>query len=156
MRTNKISGVLTDAVKAQVTTKVNEILILLPMLINLTVEERKNLKGIGNKNLAYVKKCLEGALAFPNELKVNFDVAEYQKDVNLFESLLGIHIVVQALLEKIDDSIKASGIDSMKSSSEVYDSLKSSAKNNANVKSIVDEIAVRFKGQGKAKTPPAS
>lgn len=147
-RSNKISAVFTDAEKNDVLTKINEAKALMPFLVSLTVDERKRLKGIGNKNLAYVQKCLEGALAFPDELKKNFDVAEFQKDVTLFNNLLGTQIVCQALLELVDDSMKAAGIDSMGSASEVYDSLKSSAKSNANVKAIVAEIGERFKGQG--------
>ena len=62
-RTNKITGTFTDATKAAVITKLDEAKALMPFLITLTVEERKRLKGIGNKNLAYVQKCVEGAIA---------------------------------------------------------------------------------------------
>jgi len=148
-RTSKITGTFTDATKTAVITKLNEIKALMPFLISLTVEERKKLKGIGNKNLAYVQKCLEAAIAFPDELKKNFNTPEFQKDVDMFTSLIGAHIACAAVLELIDDSMKAAGIDSMGSSSEVYASLKTSAKSNANVKAIVAEIGERFKGQGK-------
>jgi hypothetical protein len=148
-RKTKISAVLTEAEKNDVITKINEAKESMPFLISLTTEERRTLKGIGNKNLAYVQKCLEGALAFPNELKKNFDVPEFQKDVTLFNNLLGIQLACLALFESVDDTMKAAGIDAMGSASEVYDSLKSSAKSNANVKSIVAEIGERFKGQGK-------
>lgn len=151
-RSNKISAAFSDAEKNEVVTKINEAKALMPFLISLTVDERKRLKGIGNKNLAYVQKCLEGAIAFPDELKKNFDVREFQKDVTLFNNLLGAQIVCQALAEMIDDSMKAAGIDAMGSASEVYDSLKSSAKSNANVKMIVAEIGERFAAQKKPRT----
>ena len=153
-RSNKISAVFSDADKNDVVSKINAAKALMPFLISLTVDERKRLKGIGNKNLAYVQKCLEGAIAFPDELKKNFDVREFQKDVTLFNNLLGAQIVCQALAEMIDDSMKAAGIDAMGSASEVYDSLKSSAKSNANVKMIVAEIGERFKAQGRRKVVP--
>lgn len=148
-RTNKITGTFTDATKTAVITKITETKALMPFLITLTVEERKTLKGIGNKNLAYVQKCLEGAIAFPDELKRNFNTPEFKKDVEMFNSLIGAQIACAALLELIDDSMKAAGIDAMGASSEVYASLKTSAKSNANVKAIVAEIGERFKGQGK-------
>ena len=151
-RTNKITGTFTDATKTAVITKLTETKALMPFLITLTVEERKKLKGIGNKNLAYVQKCLEGAIAFPDELKRNFDTSEFQKDVEMFNSLIGAHIVCAALLEMIDDSMKAAGIDAMGAASEVYASLKTSAKSNANVKAIVAEIGVRFAAQQKSRT----
>ncbi|MBC7439389.1 MAG: hypothetical protein H7250_05330, partial [Flavobacterium sp.] len=139
--------------KTAIIAKINEAMALMPFLINLTVEERKRQKGIGNKNLSYVQKCLEGAIAFPSEMKVSFSTPEFQKDVNLFNALLGIQVACQALFEKVDDTMKAAGIDSMGSSSEVYSTLKTSAKSNANVKSIVDEIGERFAAQRKPKTP---
>jgi hypothetical protein len=154
-RTNKISAVFAEADKNEVLTKIEELKTSMPFLISLTTDERKKLKGIGNKNLAYVQKCLEAALSFPDELKKNFDVDEFQKDVNLFNNLVRVHMICQSLTELVDDSMKAAGIDAMGSASEVYDALKSSAKSNANVKTVVNEIAERFKGQkGKSKNEP--
>ena len=152
-RSNKISTTFSESDKATVLTKIQEVKDAMPFLINLTVEEKKRLKGIGNKNVSYVQKCLEGALAFPNELKANFNIAEFQKDVHLFNNLLGVQLACLSLFELIDDTMKASGIDAMGSSSEVYESLKSSAKSNASVKAIVNEIGERFKGQGKKIVP---
>lgn len=150
-KTNKISAEITPEGKALILANIEEVKTMMPYLINLTTEERTKLKGIGNKNLAYVQKCLEGALAFPTEMKVNFDIAEFQRDVNLFNSLLGIQIACEALLEKVDDSMKAAGIDAMGAASEVYATLKIAAKNNANVKAIVDEIGARFVAQKKPR-----
>lgn len=148
-RSNKISAEFTDGAKAEALAKMQEVKNTMPFLLNLTVEEKKRLKGIGNKNLSYVQKCLEGELAFPNELKANFHVSEFQKDVNLFNNLLGFQLACLSLFKMVDDTMKASGIDAMRSASEVYASLKSSAKNNASVKAIVNEIGERFKGQGR-------
>lgn len=152
-RTNKISAEFNLDNKDAVLQKIKEVKTSMPFLVNLSVEDRKKLKGIGNKNLDYVQKCLEGALAFPDEMKKSFDIPEFQKDVLLFNNLLGVQIACLSLMELVDDSMKAAGIDSMQSASEVYASLKSSAKNNANVKSILAEIAIRFKGQGIKKDP---
>ena len=146
-RTNKISTPFSEADKTGVLAKIKDAKNAMPFLISLTIEEKKKLKGIGNKNLSYVQKCLEGALAFPNELKVNFDTAEFQKDVNLFNNMLAIQLACLSLFESVDDTMKAAGIDCMGSSSEVYESLKSSAKSNASVKAIVKEIGERFAAQ---------
>jgi hypothetical protein len=138
-----------DADKTTALTKLNEVKTLMPFLLSLTVEERKKLRKMGPKSVAYVQQCLAGAIAFPNELKRNFDTPEFQKDVNLIANLLGVQVICQALLELIEDTMMAAGVDAMNASDEVYESLKSSAKSNANVKSMVDTIALRFKEQGK-------
>jgi hypothetical protein len=150
-RTNKISAVFAEADKNEVQAILSSARIKMPFLVALSIDDRKRLKGIGNKNLAYVQKCLEAAQAYPDELKKNFDVAEFQKDVDLFNNLLGIQLACLALFESVDDTMKAAGIDAMGSASEVYDSLKSSAKSNANVKSIVAEIGERFSAQKKPR-----
>jgi len=155
-RTNKISADFTAANKDAVLLKIKELKETMPFLVNLSVEDRKRLKGIGTKNLDYVQKCLEGALAFPDEMKKSFDINEFKRDVTLFNNLLGVQIACLSLLELVDDSMKAAGIDAMTSSSEVYGALKASAKSNANVKAIVAEIAIRFKGQGTKKVLPAN
>ena len=89
-------------------------------------------------------------------MKKSFDINEFKRDVTLFNNLLGVQIACLSLLELVDDSMKAAGIDAMTSSSEVYGALKASAKSNANVKAIVAEIAIRFKGQGTKKVLPAN
>jgi len=150
-RMNKISADFNDDDKNKAIAKINDLKASLPFLVNLSVDDRKRLKGIGTKNLDYVQKCLEGAIAFPDEMKKSFDISEFKRDVVLFNNLLGVQIACLSLLELIDDSMKAAGIDSMTSAKEVYDSLKSSAKSNANVKAIVAEIAVRFAAQKKPR-----
>ena len=148
-KSNKISAVFTVGEKATVLAKIADVKVQLPFLITLTVEERKKLRKMGPKSVAYVQQCVAGAKAFPDELKKNFNTPEMEKDFNLISNLLDVQVECQALLELINDTMMAGGIDAMQASDEVYDSLKSSAKTNANVKEMVKLISERFKGQGK-------
>ena len=150
-RTNKISTDFKTGDKDVVITKLNEVIALMPFLISLSLEERKKNGNMGPKSVAYVQQCLEAAIAFPAELKANFKVAEFQNDVTLINNLMGVRVLLGSLYESVNDTIAAAGIDSMGSSSEVYDSLKSSAKSNANVKTMVELISARFKAQGRKK-----
>jgi hypothetical protein len=152
-RTNKISADFTAAAKTAALTKINEAKTQMPFLISLPEEERKSYGNMGPKSVAYANQCLEGAIAFPNELKVNFNLVEYQKDVNLVNNLLGVRVAVASLLELVDDTMSAAGIDIMGASSEVYNSLKSSSKNNANVKAMVALISERFAAQKRPRAP---
>ena len=152
-RSNKISAAFTDAQKTAVITKIADVKTLLPFLVSLTNEERKALRKMGPKSVDYVRQSLEGAKAFPDELKKSFNTLEMDKDYILINNLLGVQVACQALLELINDTLMAGGIDAMEAADEVYASLKLSAKGNANVKTMVDKIAERFKGQGKASAP---
>lgn len=152
-RSNKISAVFTAAQKEAVLAKISEIKIQMPFLVTLTKKERETLRKMGPKSVAYVQQCVSGAKAFPDELKKNFDTLEFEKDYTLIFNLLDIQVACQGLLELVNDTMMAGGIDAMESSDEVYDSLKRSAKSNANVKEMVKLIGERFKGQGKRIVP---
>lgn len=69
-RSNKISAEFTDGAKAEALARMQRVKNTMLFLINLTVEEKKQLRDIGNKNLIYIQKCIEGVLAFPKKLKV--------------------------------------------------------------------------------------
>lgn len=148
-KTNKVSAVFTDAEKEAVIAKITQAKAALPFLISLTIDERRTLRKMGSKSVDYVRQCLEGAKAFPNELKKSFDVAEMEKDYNLINNLLGLQIACQELSDLINDTLMAGGIEAMAAADDVYATLKISAKRDGSVKSIVDKIAERFKGQGK-------
>jgi hypothetical protein len=151
-KSNKISASFSEAEKKAVMLKIEAIRADMSFLTNLTAVERKKLRKMGPKSVAYVQQCLAGAKAFPNELKKSFDTPELEKDYNLIFNLLDVQVACQSLLELIDDTMMAGGIDAMEASDEVYASLKSSAKGNASVKAMVEKISERFKGQGKKKT----
>ena len=150
-RTNKISVDFATTDKDNVLHKIKDVSTSMPFLIGLSEDERKRYGNMGPKSVEYVKQCLEGALNFPEELKSNFSVEEFQKDVKLVDNLFGIKIALTGLLESVNDTLNAAGIDAMGASSEVYDSLKSSAKSNANVKSMVALIGERFAAQKKPR-----
>jgi hypothetical protein len=152
-KTNKVSVVFTDVQKEIALEKIAEAKAAMPFLISLTTEERKRSQIMGPKSLDYVRQCLEGAKAFPDELKKSFDTAEMEKDYEILSHLLGVQIACQEVMELINDTLTASGIEALEAANEVYASLKLSAKGNASVKGMVDKISERFKGQGKSKKP---
>lgn len=156
MSTKRISTQFGAESKDQVIQAISHMRELMPFLKGLTLAERKRLKGIGNKNLGYVQKCLEGAAAFPNAMKVNFDLAEYKHDVQLFQDLLSVRIQMQALVELVDDSVKQAGADAVETSGMVYRALKDEARYNASAKTIVAEIAHSFrKTRANSNSPTA-
>jgi hypothetical protein len=152
-KSNKISAVFTVDEKKALLSKINDVKAQMPFLISLKMEERKKLRKMGPKSVAYVQQCVAGCKAFPDEMKKNFDGAELEKDFDLISNLLDIQVACQALLELLNDTMMAGGIDAMEASDEVYDSLKSSGKKDANVKEMVKLIGERFKGQGKKIVP---
>jgi hypothetical protein len=147
-KNNLISAVLSDAdrdaAKAAIATAKGK----MPFLITLNETEKKGKRKMGQKSVEYVRLNLRGAKNFPQYLLASFDSPEFEKDITLISQLWEVRIVLASLLESIDDTMSAAAMDSMKSSDEVYDYLKKAAKKDAAVKTLVEEIAKRFEGQG--------
>lgn len=146
---NKVSGILKDADQQKIIKNIDDIALMLPFLINLTIEKRKKMRKMGAKSMDYVNLNLQGVQNFPKALKSGIDFTKFKNDLNLYNSLVPIAIKLRALLESLDDTILAAGSDAIMAADEVYAKLKSSAKKNANVKDLVDQIAKRYVAQSK-------
>ena len=144
---NLISAILSDADRDAAKTAIATAKTKIPFLIALTEEQRQNSYKMGQKSVEYVKLNLRGAQNFPQYLLASFDSAEFAKDVNLISQLWEVRVVLASLLEGIDDTIMAAGIDAIDSASTVYDYLKKAAKKDAAVKTLLDDIGKRFIAQ---------
>jgi hypothetical protein len=151
-RQNLISATLDETLATDVLQKVNDNKAALPFLINLSKEQRKKYRKMGPKSVDYVSDTQVGAQQFPNSMPKDFPVDEFKKDAVLVKQLFPILVASQAFTESLNDTILALGSDCMKEADEVYSFLKLAAKTDANAKALVDQIARRFKGQGKAKS----
>ena len=148
---NKVSGTVSDADSQKIMKAIDGISASLPFLINLTVDERKKLRKMGAKSIEYVNLNLQGAQTYPKALKAGFDVAEFKNDVNLYNALQPLAVKLQALSEALNDTMLAAGSDAMMAADEVYAELKSSAKKDASVKGLVEQISVRYSAQSKPR-----
>lgn len=104
MSYGNISAVVSDADKTNFKLKIQEALALLPFLINLSPEERRNLPKMGNNRSNFVRQLIRAADNNPDVLPAYFNLAELKKDVALYAALKDIVIVVQQLLEKMEDT----------------------------------------------------
>lgn len=148
---NLVSASISDAEVANALNQINAMRATFPFLINLSKEERKNFRKMGPKSVSYVKDTFVAAKQFPECFPQSFRMQEFEKDSILIEQLYPLFVAVQSLNEALNDTVLALGSDSMKEADEVYGFLKIAAKNDASAKTIVDQIAKRFKGQGGPK-----
>lgn len=84
---NKISVTLADEAQTAILQAIATIEKNLPFLINLTNEERQANPKMGDKSLAFVNKACEYAKQNPALVPVFLDIAEFEKDVALANSL---------------------------------------------------------------------
>ena len=153
---NKISATLTDANKVIIKSKLDEIAALMPFLLGLNKTLRKKLRKMGPKSVEYVNLCVQGAVNFPAAMTVGFNTPEFQKDAALIIQILEIQVKMTGIMEQVNDTLMAVGSDAMIEADEVYGNLKQAAKRDTSAKTLVDQIALRFKGQGRRPPPPPS
>jgi hypothetical protein len=124
----------------------------LPFLVHLTVEERRKLFKMGNKSLTFVSNSLTAAQSNPDILPASFNLTEFSSDYQLATSLTEVHLRLQQLTEKVDDTLMAVSSEAMNSSLTVYDYIKTAAKNTPGLRAIADQLGERFKAS-RAKAP---
>ena len=144
MSTNRVSATLDDADKTAVLESLAQAKEKMPFLINLTGKERHRSRKMGAKSVEYVNLSLQRSQTFKALMPPSVDISEFAKDVTLINQLIAIRMEVETLLEGIDDTMTAAGVDAMHFADLVYSYLKTGARTNAGVKGITAVIAKRF------------
>jgi hypothetical protein len=67
----------------------------LPFLVSLTPDERKSTFKAGPNSLSFVEHALTASKNNPDILPKNFDVVEFESDVNLFAVLTDLNTLVK-------------------------------------------------------------
>ena len=145
MSYQNISAKLTEADLQEIKTALATIETKFPFLVHLTVEERRKLLKMGNKSLSFVSNSLTAAQSNPDILPASFDLAEFTSDYQLATTLSEVHLRLQQLTEKVDDTLMAVSSEAMTSSLTVYDYVKTAAKKTPGLKAIADQLGDRFK-----------
>ncbi len=140
-----ISAKLTEADLQDIKAALATIEAKLPFLVHLTIEERRRLFKMGNKSLAFVSNSLTAAQSNPDILPASFNLEEFVSDYQLAAALTDLHLRLQQLTEKVDDTLIAVSSEAMTSSLTVYDYVKTAAKSTPGLRAIADQLGDRFK-----------
>lgn len=152
MSTPNISAELTEQVKDQIKTDIRNIINRLPFLVNLDNKAKQNLLKMGQSSVSFVEEALNISKNHSGILPVSFDVAEFEKDVNLTKSLSDIASVLTPLAEGISDTLIAVGSEAMNQANIVYAQVKLSSKSDANMDDLKNRLGARYKKQGTTRT----
>ena len=154
MSYQNISANLLAADKTTVQTSIQTIKAKLFFLISLNAEERKKLRKMGARRLAYVQDVYNAAVNNSGAIPSGFNVSEYAKDVQLMKDLTDIISWLMPVYEAIQDTDLALGNELMKQSDEAYGYLKNAAKKNSSqaLTTTVKQISDQLK-RGKYKGP---
>ncbi|HUM53512.1 MAG TPA: hypothetical protein PK431_16960, partial [Chitinophagales bacterium] len=146
---NKLSIVLTqtqiDAVKAAIAT----IQTNLPMLLGLTLDERKTIPKVDVNNKIFVEDAITAMDNNPSFLPAYFNVAELKKDLTLYQQLDPLLVEINKLAEKIDDTQMLAGSEAYVTALAAYRNFEAAAKAGIQGADTVYELLkARFSGQG--------
>lgn len=153
---NRVSAELSDAIKAQILVKIQEIRALLPFLINLTVDERRELPKMGDKTVAFDQKCQSYMAARPELVPSYVNLLELAKDRTLRLQLADVFNELNSLSEAVDDTLMVVGSEILMADLSFYQNIRQAAQRNVTgVDVIYEDLRQRFPGRGRsAPTPP--
>jgi hypothetical protein len=146
-----ISAVLTDADKETIKTNIKNSKLLMPFLLNLSVEERAKLRKIGSKREGYVEDVYDTSIANAEALPAELKTDEWTKDELLTKQLVEVREVLSSFMEAVEDTILLLGNERIHFADLAYGHLKQSAKNNSSISNDIERIARQFEGMGRRK-----
>jgi hypothetical protein len=81
----------------------------MPVLIDLTLEQRKALPKMGDSSIAFVRKALELATQNSDFLPRSFQLDQMQQNLQFWEQMNGVMLALNQLQELMDDTYVAIG-----------------------------------------------
>lgn len=145
---NRVSADISAAVITDVTTKLNEVRVLLqPYLQALAPDERRSLPKMSDKSIAFVNKVETYTNSNPEFAPAFMQVAEFEKDFLLVEELKPLLDICEQLCSNIDDTSMLGGSEAYVAALMYYNSVKMAAKTGqASARPICDDLSMRFPG----------
>jgi hypothetical protein len=140
---NTVSAVITPEQKTACLEAVQTLKTNLPPLIDLTPDERHALLKLGEKGEVFVRKALELATTNDSFLPRSFDVAEMQKDADLYFGLQSIVRELNRVMEGLNDTLMEAGSEAYAAALTVYRSAKDNGQGEL-LEGWLDELGRRF------------
>ena len=141
---NKISGAVDDAAYTEITTAINTIKEKLPFLVDLSVEEIRELPKFGDKSVAFVQKARDLVELNSDFLPRSFNIRLFNEDVVLYETLSRIVSPLRMLVEKIEDTRILAGSEAYAAALVVYSSAKNARGDLGGLETVLDDLSKRF------------
>lgn len=150
-----ISAELTAAQITAITGAINTIKTNLPFLLNLSKEERSRLSKMGPNGYSYVTKAIDYANGNASALPAVLNVVEAKKDLKLYNDMRPLAQAVAQLIESMDDTMMALGVEAKDFSDTFYGVVQGLAKANVpGMDTIADDLGVFYEKARTEDTPP--
>jgi hypothetical protein len=156
---NRISAVLSDEDVATVQGALAAIRGVLPFLVTLSVQERRELPKMGPKSIGFDEKCTTYMGSRAEFVPGFVELAEVQKDRTLRAQLLRFAAELQTLATSVDDTVQLVSSEVWMADLAYYQSVREAAhRSRAGAQDIYDDLRQRFPGirAGQAAPEPAT
>ncbi|MEA5452188.1 hypothetical protein VB780_26680 [Leptolyngbya sp. CCNP1308] len=150
MASNYISATLSLQARDEVMSAIATIRDLLPFILDVAPKVKKSMPKMGDKSRAFVQKALDVAIQHPDFLPRSFDIAELQRDVNLFEAIYPLAMALAQLQADLDDTLAAVGSDAFTAALQVYRHAKAHG-DGSGLDAMVEDLGQRFDRQPRKK-----
>lgn len=144
---NQISTTIPAEKLTDITNKLNDVNATLAgiLLFNLTADERRAMRTLGDKTLAFVQKSLEYAENYPSLLPAYLDLPEAKKDFALSRDVYTILQQVNTLQRALEDTMMVAGSEAYDASLIYYNSIKAASRGNVpGSEAIYNDLQQRF------------
>jgi len=122
---------------------------LIPHLIDLGPDERRALPKLGDKTVSFVGKALEYAREHPAMRPSFFDMAEFERDLDAVQLLLGLQRPLSQVMDMVDDSLILAGSEAYSAALAYYQAAKAAARINvAGAATIADDLSRSLPARG--------
>jgi hypothetical protein len=155
---NRVSIVITAQQKADILAAIAALKAKLTFTIGLTMDERTTILKLGDKSVAFDKKCTSYMAARPDLIPPFIDVAELNKDRAALDEVNDIQRALNEVNQALADTATQIGHEIILPDFSYYNNVGFCAKNGvAGAQAIYDDLSERFpgrKGKAKATRPP--
>lgn len=126
---------------------------LLPGLITLSVQDRKEILKLGDKTLAFVRKALQHARENPAFQPPFGDLAEMERELALLDLIGGLQRPLSRVVDGLDDTGSGVGGNLYAYGLAVYQTVKLAAKNRLpGAQAAADDLGQRFQSRSSHST----
>ncbi|MBL7766283.1 MAG: hypothetical protein JNJ58_09335 [Chitinophagaceae bacterium] len=127
----------------------------LNFLVQLTPEEKQSLSKLGDHGFSYVHKAIEYAGFNPHVIPPSMNYEEGKKDMQLFLDLRVFEKRLRQLLETVEDTRTAAGVEAKNFADQFYALVKLAAQNKTpGMDSIAEDLGSFYeKSKSEAETP---
>jgi hypothetical protein len=126
----------------------------LPFLVNLSPDERQQVLKLAPRDADFVNDMRFATINFADAFPTLFDIAEYHRDILLFDQLSDVRQRVESLFEKIRFTEMALGGEIMAKTNQGYKFVQAAAKVTPGIQSLAEKMKHRYKNAGRKKADP--